>query len=110
MGAAAVLAEQLLCRIAAGLRAAGVRRFVVASGETSGAVLSHLDIERLRLGPFAGPSLPLALDDSRDGADPLVVCQKSGKLAPLDGFSVALARMAAGSGPVDPPIMRAPPR
>lgn len=107
VGAAAALAEQLLGRIAAGLRAAGVRRFVVAGGETSGAVLSHLGVERLRVGPFAGPSLPLALDDGRDAADPLVVCLKSGKLAPLDAFNVALAAMAAGSEPADDPMARA---
>lgn len=96
VAAAAALAEQLLGRIAAGLRDAGVRRFVIAGGETSGAVLSHLGVERLRVGPFAGPSLPLALDDSRDASDPLVVCLKSGKLAPIDAFAVALAGMAAG--------------
>ncbi|MEO8280323.1 MAG: 3-oxo-tetronate kinase [Ideonella sp.] len=97
VAAAAALAEQLLGRIAAGLRDAGVRRFVVAGGETSGAVLEHLGVERLRVGPFAGPSLPLALDDGRAAADPLILCLKSGKLGPLDAFGVALDAMAAGS-------------
>ncbi len=101
VAAAAALAEQLLGRIAGGLRLAGVRRFVVAGGETSGAVLEHLGIQRLRVGPFAGPSLPLALDDDRDAADPLILCLKSGKLGKLDAFSVALEAMAAGSGQVN---------
>ena len=73
------------------------------SGETSGAVLAHLGIDRLQVGPFAGPSLPLALDvtstSTNSLSDPLVVCLKSGKLAGLDAFEVALYRMASG-GPV----------
>ena len=97
----AALAEDLLGRIAHGLREAGVRRFVVAGGETSGAVLAHLGVARLQVGPFAAPSLPLALD-TRDAADPLVLCLKSGKLAGLDAFTVALERMASGT-PATPP-------
>lgn len=102
----AASAEDLLGRIASGLRVRGARRFLVAGGETSGAVLAHLGIDRLQVGPFAGPSLPLALDvtstsvDSQD--DPLVVCLKSGKLAGLDAFEVALDRMASGSATQSP--------
>ncbi len=98
----AALAEDLLGRIAAGLRDTGVRRFVIAGGETSGAVLAHLGVERLRVGPFAGPSLPLALD-TRDAADPLLLCLKSGKLAGLDAFAVALDAMAHGMTPAPTP-------
>ncbi len=94
----AALAEALLGRIARGLHEAGVRRFVVAGGETSGAVLAHLGIRRLQVGPFAAPSLPLALD-ARDAADPVVLCLKSGKLAGIDAFEVALERMARGEAP-----------
>lgn len=97
----AALAEDLLGRIAHGLREAGVRRFVVAGGETSGAVLAHLGVARLQVGPFAAPSLPLALD-TRDAADPLVLCLKSGKLAGLDAFTVALERMASGTPATSP--------
>jgi uncharacterized protein YgbK (DUF1537 family) len=98
----AALAEELLGRIASGLQQAGVRRFVVAGGETSGAVLSHLGVTRLQVGPFAAPSLPLALD-TRDPSDPLALCLKSGKLAGLDAFAVALDRMAIGSPPAPAP-------
>lgn len=103
VGVAAVAAccEGLLGRIAAGLRAAGARRFVIAGGETSGAVLSHLNIDRVAVGPFAAASLPLALDVSAGShaTDPLVVCLKSGKLAGPDAFVVALDRMAQGGIP-----------
>jgi len=95
----AACCEDLLGRIAAGLRAAGVRRFVIAGGETSGAVLQHLRVARVVVGPFAGPSLPLALDDSEESDDrpPVILCLKSGKLAGIDAFEVALAAMQRGS-------------
>ncbi|MFM9426778.1 uncharacterized protein YgbK (DUF1537 family) [Variovorax sp. GrIS 2.14] len=100
----AASAEDLLGRIASGLRARGARRFLIAGGETSGAVLAHLGIDRLQVGPFAGPSLPLALDvtstSTNSSSDPLVVCLKSGKLAGLDAFEVALDRMASGGSVV----------
>ncbi len=86
------LADQLLGRVARGLRAAGARRFVVAGGETSGAVLQHLDITRLQVGPFVGPSLPVAMD-ADSAADPLLLCLKSGKLAGPDAFEQALECM-----------------
>lgn len=99
---AAALAEELLGRIARGLHEAGARRVVVAGGETSGAVLAHLGVTRLQVGPFAAASLPLALD-TRDAADPTVLCLKSGKLAGIDAFEVALDRMANGSPPAPAP-------
>jgi uncharacterized protein YgbK (DUF1537 family) len=94
----AACCEELLGRIAAGLREAGVRRFVIAGGETSGAVLQHLRTKRVTVGPFAGPSLPLALDVT-DDRPPVILCLKSGKLAGLDAFTVALDAMTRGSLP-----------
>lgn len=83
------LADDLLGRIGRALRERGARRFVIAGGETSGAVLQHLGVTRLQVGPFAGQSLPLALD-ADSAADPLLVCLKSGKLAGPDAFAHAL--------------------
>jgi 3-dehydrotetronate 4-kinase len=94
----AACCENLLGRIAVGLRDAGVRRFVIAGGETSGAVLQHLGIERVTVGPFAGPSLPLALDIT-DSRPPVILCLKSGKLGEIDAFEVALDRMTRGGAP-----------
>ena len=96
----AACCEDLLGRIAAALREVGVRRFVIAGGETSGAVLQHLRVDRVTVGPFAGPALPLALDDTED-RPPVILCLKSGKLAGLDAFDVALEAMRRGSRPVD---------
>ena len=89
---ASALADELLGRVGRALRELGARRFVIAGGETSGAVLQHLGITRLQVGHFAGRSLPLALDADSD-ADPLLVCLKSGKLAGPDAFAHALDRM-----------------
>ncbi len=43
---AGALIEETLATIAAGLVAAGVRRLVVAGGETSGAVVQRLGVRR----------------------------------------------------------------
>ena len=56
--AAGALIEDALARIAAGLVAAGVRRMVVAGGETSGSVVSRLDVQRLRIGAEIDPGVP----------------------------------------------------
>jgi uncharacterized protein YgbK (DUF1537 family) len=77
-----------------------VRRFVIAGGETSGAVLQHLRVERVTVGPFAGPSLPLALDVT-DDRPPVMLCLKSGKLGAIDAFGVALDAMARGGAPAN---------
>jgi uncharacterized protein YgbK (DUF1537 family) len=74
------LVEQTLARIAVGLVELGVRRLVVAGGETAGAVLGELGIQALQIGPaiVAGvpwtesvgePRLALALKSGNFGAD-----------------------------------------
>jgi uncharacterized protein YgbK (DUF1537 family) len=90
---AAALGERMLAELAQRLWDAGARRFVVAGGETSGAVLGRLGVSRLTVGPFAVPWMPIALWD--DGP-PAAFCLKSGKLADDDAFEAALARMERG--------------
>ncbi len=91
---AARMAEAILGRIAVALHAAGVRRFVVAGGETSGAVLEHLGIRRLNVGPYGGPGIGSAVTL---GDDPSAFCLKSGKLGPTDLFRAELEAMRQGS-------------
>jgi 3-dehydrotetronate 4-kinase len=93
-GGAASFAEELLGRIAAGLHAQGVRRFVVAGGETSGAVLKHLGQDRLHVGPFLAPGVARAVTE---GSDPIALCLKSGKLGPVDMLLPMLASMEEGA-------------
>lgn len=87
---AAQLAETILGRLAVALRAAGVRRFVVAGGETSGSIVDHLGIRSLRVGPYGGPGIGTATTDE---ADPIALCLKSGKLGPVDLFLTTLESM-----------------
>ncbi|MDA9437906.1 serine kinase [Bradyrhizobium sp. CCBAU 51745] len=87
---AAQLAEAILGRLAVSLRSVGVRRFVVAGGETSGAIVEHLGIRRLRGGPYGGPGIGTAVTEDED---PVALCLKSGKLGPVDLFATTLEVM-----------------
>ena len=73
---AGALIERTLARIAEGLVASGVRRLVVAGGETSGAVVSRLGAKRLRIGHEIAPGVPWTL---AEGTGPtLKLALKSG--------------------------------
>ena len=91
---AARMAEQLLGWIAVGLRDCGVRRFVIAGGETSGAVVEALRIRGLAVGPYEAPgqSKAVAL-----GEPALSFYLKSGKLGPVDMFERVLAGTTSAS-------------
>jgi uncharacterized protein YgbK (DUF1537 family) len=56
--AAGALVEHAVASIAEGLVARGVKRLVVAGGETSGAVVSRLGVASLRIGPEIDPGVP----------------------------------------------------
>ncbi len=84
------LVEAALAAIARGLREAGVRRFVVAGGETSGAVVKALDVSALRIGPQIDPGVPWT---ASLGAAPLALALKSGNFGATDFFSKALVAL-----------------
>jgi uncharacterized protein YgbK (DUF1537 family) len=56
--AAGALVEHALSAVAEGLVARGVKRLVVAGGETSGAVVSRLGVTTLRIGQEIDPGVP----------------------------------------------------
>ncbi len=87
---AGALVEDALARIAEGLVAAGVRKLVVAGGETSGAVVGALGIRSLRIGPQIDPGVPWT--ESLD-AEPIALALKSGNFGSTDFFSKALAQL-----------------
>lgn len=93
---AARLAEDLLGSLAVELHRKGGRRFLVAGGETSGAVIERLGASHLRIGAYGGPGIARA---TTEGADPIAFSLKSGKLGPVDMFLPVLAAMASGAGP-----------
>jgi uncharacterized protein YgbK (DUF1537 family) len=85
------LVEQAMGRIASGLREAGVRRFVVAGGETSGAVVQALNIQLLQIGAQIDPGVPACV--SMPG-EPLALALKSGNFGGADFFDKALKQLA----------------
>jgi uncharacterized protein YgbK (DUF1537 family) len=81
------LVEAALAAIAQGLRAQGVTRFVVAGGETSGAVVQALQVKALRIGPQIDPGVPAT---STLDAHPIALALKSGNFGTEDFFEKAL--------------------
>ena len=65
----------------------GVRRLVVAGGETSGAVVSALDLGALTLGAEIDPGVPALVST---GSDPVALALKSGNFGAPDFFAKAL--------------------
>ena len=84
------LVESTLASIAHGLRQRGVRRFVVAGGETSGAVVQALDVRTLRIGAQIDPGVPATVTT---GAEPLALALKSGNFGAIDFFEKALRHL-----------------
>lgn len=85
---AARLGETVIARIAAGLYARGVRRFVIAGGETSGAVLEALKVRAMDISPYQGPGTARAVTC---GPDPISFHLKPGKLGSIDMLDQAAA-------------------
>jgi len=81
------LVEQALARLARGLVDAGVRRLVVAGGETSGAVVQGLGVRALRIGPAICPGVPWTRAEGRT----LKLALKSGNFGAPTFFADALA-------------------
>src|ERR1700677_5068521 len=81
---AGALLEDAMARIAEGLIARGVRRMVVAGGETSGAVVTRLGVRRLLIGAEIDPGVPWTYA-SGSGAD-LLLTLKSGNFGAADFF------------------------
>ncbi|MEM7498958.1 MAG: nucleotide-binding domain containing protein, partial [Pseudomonadota bacterium] len=86
---AAAIMEDALATAAVAAREAGVRRFVVAGGETSGAVASALGIARLAVGPSIAPGVPWCA--SLEGR-PIALALKSGNFGAVTFFADALER------------------
>ena len=87
---AGALVEQALSRIATGLVQAGVRQLVVAGGETSGAVVQALGVQRMAIGPQIDPGVPwTAVQSPACPGEPLHLALKSGNFGSPDFFSKA---------------------
>ncbi len=84
------LVERTLGEIARGLFSAGIRKFVVAGGESSGAVVQALGIRILRIGEQIDPGVPVMESIDR----PARLALKSGNFGTEDFFAKAIARLS----------------
>ena len=83
--------ETLFARLAAELVSRGVRRIVVAGGETSGAVVKGIGAGVLEIGPRAAAGVPLVR------ADGCALALKSGNFGGPGFFAETLHMMEAGA-------------
>jgi uncharacterized protein YgbK (DUF1537 family) len=88
------LVENAFGEIAQGLRQSGVRRFVIAGGETSGAVVQALGVQLLQIGAQIDPGVPATVSSTDE---PLALALKSGNFGGRDFFSKALNQLAGGA-------------
>jgi uncharacterized protein YgbK (DUF1537 family) len=80
--------EEALAACAVAARDRGVRRFVVAGGETSGAVAKALGITRLDIGPEIAPGVPWC--GAVSGGQEIAITLKSGNFGGEGFFGQAL--------------------
>ncbi|WP_119254572.1 3-oxo-tetronate kinase [Shinella zoogloeoides] len=83
--------DALFASTARELIKAGIRRLVVAGGETSGAVVSALDLGALTIGAEIDPGVPVLLSG---GDRPVALALKSGNFGTPHFFNKALERLA----------------
>jgi len=88
---AAELVEDAFRRIATELASAGVRSFVVAGGETSGAVVEALGVKALAIGPEIAPGVPWT---AAVGGATYRLALKSGNFGGPDFFTRAFEVLA----------------
>jgi 3-dehydrotetronate 4-kinase len=88
---ASALIEQTLAGIAEHLVTHGVRRLVVAGGETAGAVVSRLGVRSLRIGAEIDPGVPWTYAEG-SGA-PMLLSLKSGNFGGRDFFLKAFEEL-----------------
>jgi uncharacterized protein YgbK (DUF1537 family) len=84
---AGALIEETLAKIAQRLVAGGLRKLVVAGGETSGAIVQRLGVSALRIGPQIDPGVPWTVSI---GTPRLALALKSGNFGGPDFFTKAL--------------------
>jgi len=84
--------EQAMARIAEALVLAGVRRLVIAGGETSGAAVGRLGLKAFAIGPEIAPGVPVLR--TVGGGPDMMLALKSGNFGGPEFFRDALGRMA----------------
>jgi uncharacterized protein YgbK (DUF1537 family) len=94
---AGALVEETLAAIARGLAEKGARRFVIAGGETAGAIVHALDVTGLRIGRQIDPGVPWTVSLPGKLSEPaLALALKSGNFGAPDFFLRAFAMLSEG--------------
>jgi len=88
---AGAIVEEALAAIAVAARDQGARRFVIAGGETSGAVTQALGVTRLDVGEEIAPGVPWTFTES--AGEEIALTLKSGNFGAETFFADALARL-----------------
>jgi 3-dehydrotetronate 4-kinase len=91
---AGAMIEGIFAAIARGLAARGVRRLVVAGGETAGAVVQALGVTGLRIGRQIDPGVPWTMSL---GEPALALALKSGNFGAPDFFLRAFSVLSEGA-------------
>jgi uncharacterized protein YgbK (DUF1537 family) len=89
--AAGALVEHALADVAEALVRLGVRRLMVAGGETAGAVVTRLDVHSLRIGAEIDPGVPWTYAEG--GGEPMLLALKSGNFGAPDFFIKAFTML-----------------
>ena len=85
---AGTLVEDIFAAVAVELRKAGMKKLIVAGGETSGAVLNALGVTALRIGPEIAPGVPWTVSAEEPA---MCLALKSGNFGDEDFFQKALS-------------------
>lgn len=88
---AGALIENAMAEIARGLVERGVRRLVVAGGETAGAVVAALEVRALKIGPPIDPGVPWT---ASLGEPEMLLALKSGNFGAPDFFIKAFGSIS----------------
>jgi len=91
---AGALVEELLADVGGKLLANGFTRFLIAGGETSGAVVGALGVTALRIGPEIDPGVPWTRSI---GAPDVALALKSGNFGAPDFFLKAWTLLTASA-------------
>ncbi|QDT08036.1 hypothetical protein K227x_64660 [Rubripirellula lacrimiformis] len=93
---AAAVVESLLSELGFYLVQQGIRRLVVAGGETSGAIVERLGVEAIRIGDEIAPGVPWT---ESLGSPPIALALKSGNFGSTTFFRTAIGASLADPTP-----------
>ena len=85
--------ESALAQVSVGLQALGVKQWVIAGGETSGACVQALNISQMQIGPQIDPGVPWCFAPSHSAGH---LTLKSGNFGTPDFFTKAFEVLAGG--------------